>query len=107
MICIKCNKYTDQLFTIEKKNKEILVCRECLEKEIYKERIRIMKKHRRDKIVKNYYTLGIYGKLIKKKHCRAYCKLHKCYLGGLDIKEKECRKKHCKNLEEVKENYYE
>lgn len=47
MICAKCNKYTDELFTIDKRNKEYLVCKECLEKNIYKERRRIIKKYGR------------------------------------------------------------
>lgn len=103
MICIKCNKYTDELFTIEKKNKEYLVCRSCLEKEIYKERKKIMKKYKRGSYNYQNFTMGIYGKIIKKKHCRAYCDLHKCYLGGLDIKERECQKKECKHLKQIQE----
>ena len=103
MICGKCNKYTEELFTIDKKNKEYLVCRSCLEKEIYKERKKTMKKYKRGKYNYQNFTMGIYGKIIKKKHCRAYCDLHKCYLGGLDIKERECKKKECKHLKQIQE----
>jgi len=104
MKCSKCKRDTRDTFTLDN-NK--LVCKECLEKEIYKERKQIMKKYKRGSINYKNFTLGIYGKKIKKKHCRAYCELHKCYLGGLDIKERECIKKKCKHLKGIKENYYD
>lgn len=63
-------------------------------------------KYTRGHINNTNFVLGIYGKTIKKKHCRAYCKLHSCYLGGLDIVERKCSKKKCRYLKQIKENYY-
>ena len=99
MRCSKCKKYTEDTFT--SKNGK-LICRECLESEIYKERRKTMKKYKKGSINYKNFTIGIYGKNIKKKHCRAYCELHKCYLGGLDIIERECLKKKCKHLKKHK-----
>ena len=45
--------------------------------------------------------LFLYGKLKEKGYAVAYCKLHKCYLEPLDIKEKKCNKKNCKFREEL------
>ena len=42
--CELCKKETDILLTIEKRKKEYLVCRECLEKCIYQERRKTYKK---------------------------------------------------------------
>lgn len=47
MKCEKCKKETQQLFTLEKNKKELLVCSKCLEKSIYKERRKLLKQSRR------------------------------------------------------------
>lgn len=109
MRCYICKKEVKETFTLDNQK---MVCNKCLEKEIYKERRKIMKKYKRPSYRKEQkrpqeYTLGIYGKLIKKKHCRAYCNYHKCYLGGIDIKERKCKEKKCKYKENMKGNYYE
>ena len=46
-------------------------------------------------------SLFLYGKLKAKNYAVAYCKLHKCYLEPLDIKEKKCNYKNCKFKVEV------
>lgn len=48
----------------------------------------------------------LYGKLLQRHKAVAYCKLHKCYLEPVDIKEKGCNKKgknggKCNNLQEI------
>lgn len=48
----------------------------------------------------------LYGKRLHKYKAVAYCKLHKCYLEPIDIKEKGCnwKGKHgskCNNLQEI------
>lgn len=45
--------------------------------------------------------LFLYGKLRYKDDAVAYCKLHKCYLEPIDIKEKKCNWKKCKYKEEL------
>ena len=47
--CELCKKETDILLTIEYKNKEYQVCRECLEKSIYKKRKKELKNWIRSK----------------------------------------------------------
>lgn len=47
--CQICKKETDIVLTIEKKNKEYLVCRECLEKSIYQERRKYIRKQKKDR----------------------------------------------------------
>lgn len=44
MKCEKCKKETQELFILEKKKKDLMVCSKCLEKSIYKERRKIIKK---------------------------------------------------------------
>lgn len=45
--------------------------------------------------------LFLYGKLKDRGKAVAYCKLHKCYLEPIDIREKGCNKKNCKYKEEL------
>lgn len=58
MKCEKCKKETINSFT-SKDNKEI--CSECLEKEIYKERIKISKKYRRLNLKRLAFALAFIG----------------------------------------------
>ena len=46
MICKKCKKEVEELFTNDKWEQ---VCKECMNKEIYKERKRVIKNERRYK----------------------------------------------------------
>lgn len=46
MKCEKCRKNYEYLFT---SNKDKQLCKECLEKEIYKERKKVIKKYRKKK----------------------------------------------------------
>lgn len=47
MKCEKCKKDTKELFTLERKKRDLMVCSRCLEKSIYKERKKILKQVRR------------------------------------------------------------
>lgn len=47
MKCEKCKKATNQLFTLEKRKIDLMVCSKCLEKSIYKERRKLLKQVRR------------------------------------------------------------
>lgn len=43
MKCEKCKKETNQLFTLEKRKIDLMVCSKCLEKSIYKKRRKLLK----------------------------------------------------------------
>ena len=43
MKCEKCKNETQELFILDKKKKDLMVCSKCLEKSIYKERTRLLK----------------------------------------------------------------
>ena len=47
MKCEKCKNETNQLFILEKRKRDLMVCGKCLEKSIYKERKKLLKKYRR------------------------------------------------------------
>lgn len=47
MKCEKCKKNTKELFTLERRKRDLMVCSRCLEKSIYKERKKILKQVRR------------------------------------------------------------
>ena len=49
----------------------------------------------------NKYELFLYGKTRPYSKAVAYCELHKCYLEPIDIKEKRCNYKKCKNLKNL------
>lgn len=56
MICEKCKKESIKEYT--SKDNEI-ICEECLEKEIYKERERIYKKDKKQRVIKKVSNLLI------------------------------------------------
>ena len=58
-------------------------------------------KYRKSKRIPRNRVLGFYGRIVYLGKCVAYCDLHKCYLEPMDIKERNCNIKHCKNLKEL------
>lgn len=60
------------------------------------------KKVKKGNLLNRNDELFLYGRIGKKYKAVAYCKSHKCYLEPKDIAEKQCNKKKCKKLEELK-----
>lgn len=57
--------------------------------------------YRKEVRIPNNYVLGIYGRLLPIGHCKWYCDLHKCYLQGKDLKERNCMSKRCNHLKKL------
>lgn len=61
----------------------------------------IQRNRRKKRIRVDNYYLFLFGRLNNINKAKAYCKLHKCYLEGRDIKEKGCNYKNCIHLNEL------
>lgn len=56
-----------------------------------------MERRTRNVTIRKNTGVFLYGKIKSLHRAVAYCKLHKCYLEGQDVKRKGCNIKRCKH----------